>query len=534
MSLLTGFNISLDEVGLLGQASQAAFVGGNIPAGWNVVTPAQLGLGSQYSDGIYFTDPTSRASAIVLQQGSSYIVAFRGTDDPIDTLYYPELLTGTYIHHYDPLLNGLIATAPGAAFAFTGASLGGAATNLLADIAGSEFGGRFAAATFVGFASPIIKTAAGILNLGFENDPIYKAINGYADFPSSLDNLVLATSQYMAGNYDGLHLLDYYAHSSALGFEALGRVAQSVFYDFMTPDSVLIFDANAGLVQDVTPGRENTGAFYLGENVADSIAGRNGNDFLEGFGGNDTLNGAAGDDALAGGGGDDWLYGGVGNDIALYDAHLSERQLVSFSGNVAVLNLAAGETDRLVGIETVQFDDTAVAANSLAQFNGYDYLASYDDLIVAFGPNEMDAFNHYIYNGAFEGRQADAFDGYQYLATYDDLITAFGANERAAAFHFVSNGFEEGRTRDGFDGYQYIASYGDLIEAFGANERAGAFHFVNNGFSEGRARDEFDAAQYLANYADLQEAYGTDEAAATLHYITAGYFEGRTDHVLIV
>ena len=116
MSLLTGFNISLDEVGLLGQASQAAFVGGNIPAGWNVVTPAQLGLGSQYSDGIYFTDPTSRASAIVLQQGSSYIVAFRGTDDPIDTLYYPELLTGTYIHHYDPLLNGLIATAPLGAF----------------------------------------------------------------------------------------------------------------------------------------------------------------------------------------------------------------------------------------------------------------------------------------------------------------------------------------------------------------------------------------------------------------------------------
>ena len=226
MSLLTGFNISLDKVGLLGQASQAAFVGGNIPAGWNVVTPAQLGLGSQYSDGIYFTDPTSRASAIVLQQGSSYIVAFRGTDDPIDTLYYPELLTGTYIHHYDPLLNGLIATAAlGAAFAFTGASLGGAATNLMANIAGSEFGGRFAAATFVGFASPIIKTAAGILNLGFENDPIYKAINGYADFPSSLDNLVLATSQYMAGNYDGLHPLDYYAHSSTLGFEALGRVA---------------------------------------------------------------------------------------------------------------------------------------------------------------------------------------------------------------------------------------------------------------------------------------------------------------------
>jgi hypothetical protein len=55
-------------------------------------------------------------------------------------------------------------------------SLGGGATNLMADIAADAFGGRFAAATFVGFASPIISTAAGILNVGFENDPVYKAI----------------------------------------------------------------------------------------------------------------------------------------------------------------------------------------------------------------------------------------------------------------------------------------------------------------------------------------------------------------------
>src|ERR1700712_2797029 len=124
MSLLTGFNISLAEVGLLEEASQAAFAGGTIPAGWNVVTPAQLSLGSQYSDGIYFTDPTSRASAIVLQQGSNYIVAFRGTDDQTDTQYYSELYSGAYIHHYDPLLNSLMTNAPsGAHFAFTGASL---------------------------------------------------------------------------------------------------------------------------------------------------------------------------------------------------------------------------------------------------------------------------------------------------------------------------------------------------------------------------------------------------------------------------
>jgi Ca2+-binding RTX toxin-like protein len=77
---------------------------------------------------------------------------------------------------------------------------------------------------------------------------------------------------------------------------------------------VVIFDANAGLVQDVTPGRENTGAFYLGENVADSIAGRNGNDFLDGRGGDDTLYGGSGDDLLDGGTGNNTLLGGAGND----------------------------------------------------------------------------------------------------------------------------------------------------------------------------------------------------------------------------
>jgi hypothetical protein len=361
MSLLTGFNISLAEVGLLEQASQAAFAGGNIPAGWSVVTPAQLGLAPQYSDGIYFTDPTSRASAIVLQQGSNFIVAFRGTDDSTDTQHFSELGTGAYIHHYDPLLNALIANAPsGAGFAFTGASLGGGATNLMADIAGSAFGGRFAAATFVGIASPIIKTASGILNIGFENDPVYKGVNNYADFPSSLDNLVLATDKYMAGNYDGLHPTDAYAHSAFLGFEALGRIAQSVFYEFMTPDSVLIFDANAGLVQDVTPGRENTGAFYLGENGADSIKGRNGNDFLEGFGGNDTLNGA---------GGNDTIDGGAGVDTAVFSG-LRSAYTITHIGNSLQVSGPDG-FDTLTNVERLAFDDVTVRSTSTPHdFNG--------------------------------------------------------------------------------------------------------------------------------------------------------------------
>ena len=301
------------------------------------------------------------------EQGFRYIVAFRGTDGPNDVEDYPELLSGDYIHHYDPLLSALSEAAPsGATFAFTGASLGGGATNLMANIAGSAFGGRFAAATFVGFASPIISTAAGILNIGFENDPIYRAINFYEDFSSSLDNLVLATSSYMAGNYDGLQTFppDFSAHTAALGVDAWSRVAQSAFYDFMMPDSVLIFDANAGFVQDVMPGRENTGAFYLGENVADIIAGRNGNDFLEGFGGDDFLLGGAGNDFLVGGTGNDTFNGGADGDrlvgdIGIDTAVFSSSLAGSTVARTGVLTTVGGPdgVDFLASDELLQFSD---------------------------------------------------------------------------------------------------------------------------------------------------------------------------------
>src|SRR5262245_13204215 len=110
MSLLSGFNVTLPELDLLGQAAMAAFAGGAIPAGWNVVTPQQLGIASQYRDGNYFTN--NGASAIVLQQGSTWIVSFRGTDGLDDVLQYPELVFGTYINHFQPLLSAVASNAP--------------------------------------------------------------------------------------------------------------------------------------------------------------------------------------------------------------------------------------------------------------------------------------------------------------------------------------------------------------------------------------------------------------------------------------
>jgi hypothetical protein len=106
------------------------------------VTPAALGLAPVYQNGNFFTGNGNGASAIVLTNGSDYIVAFRGTDGADDIARYPELFTGAYINHFAPLLSALAAQVP-------------------AD------------------ASPNIATNNGILNIGFDNDPVYKAINLY-------------------------------------------------------------------------------------------------------------------------------------------------------------------------------------------------------------------------------------------------------------------------------------------------------------------------------------------------------------------
>ena len=164
------------------------------------------------------------------------------------------------------------------------------------------------------FESPVITNANGILNIGFENDPIYRALNGYGNSASSLDHIVLAKPEYMAGNYDGQHPFDAYAHVAAAGANALARIEASAFFNVMTPDSVVIVDASPGLVQDITPGREATGAFYIGQSASDLIAGRDGPDHIEGFAGDDILLGNSGADVLLGGTGNDSLNGGTGAD----------------------------------------------------------------------------------------------------------------------------------------------------------------------------------------------------------------------------
>jgi Ca2+-binding RTX toxin-like protein len=167
---------------------------------------------------------------------------------------------------------------------------------------------------------------------------------------------------------------------------------------------------------------------------------------------------------------------------------------------------------------------------SMTELQQWEYLASYGDLIQAFGPDPVAAQTHYDTYGAGEGR-AITFDAWEYLASYGDLIQAFGPAPVAAAQHYVTYGYAEGRNADAFNAWEYLASYNDLIAAFHTDVAAATQHYVTYGYAEHRDTSVFDAQAYLDNYADLQAAFGTNLEQAAQHYVTYGFAEGRTSAV---
>jgi Ca2+-binding RTX toxin-like protein len=203
---------------------------------------------------------------------------------------------------------------------------------------------------------------------------------------------------------------------------------------------------------------------------------------------NNTLTGNSGNNSLTGLGGNDILDGGAGIDTSNYGGAAIGYSFTYNAGVITVkdINLTNGDDgiDTLSQIEILHFTDKDMNLNG--------------------------------------------FDGLRYIASYGDLITAYGTNSAAGLNHYIVAGFNEGRSTS-FNGLNYIASYADLMNAFGANAAAGVNHFISSGYTEGR-KTSFDAEWYLAKYADIRNAFGTNLDAATTHYIQFGRNDG---HVFI-
>jgi hypothetical protein len=78
------------------------------------------------------------------------------------------------------------------------------------------------------------------------------------------------------------------------------------------------------------------------------------------------------------------------------------------------------------------------------------------------------------------------FNGIEYIATYPDLVQAFGADAAAGQAHYLNFGQAEGRIPYGFNPVQYLTNYADLQAAFGSDTQSALVHYIQNGFAEGR------------------------------------------------
>lgn len=333
-------DLDLAEFSTVLRSAMASFGHVNPPAGYDALKMRDLGIDQP---GTTYTSKSGRGKAIVVQQDSELIVAFRGTDHFNDLQDYDNIsVTKNYYKQFQGLLKHVAdyARKGDLHVTFTGASLGGAVVNIVADHAGTRWGKAFADSTFVGISSPYLSRnrQADLINFGFGNDIVYHVIPGsWTHATRSMsskhvflyenhqyfkdDNLKDRVSPHHIGNYV----------EAAKSLENLKFDDGTLLADRLNLHSYVLFDNTRETLQAGRlrhPG--NSPLAVIGENRDDRLYGaskhnhgsntewffgRGGDDEIRAKRGNDQLYGGAGDDILMGGAGKDHASGGAGNDL---------------------------------------------------------------------------------------------------------------------------------------------------------------------------------------------------------------------------
>jgi Ca2+-binding RTX toxin-like protein len=324
-------DLSLDEFSIALRSAIASFGHVNPPQGYEALRMQDLGIGQH---GTTYTSRSGRGKAIVVQHENDLVVAFRGTDHFNDVEDYDNIsISKGYFKQFQSLLKHVADYAKHGDLhvTFTGASLGGAVTNIVADHADGRWGKVFADADFVGISSPYLShnRKADIFNFGFNNDIVYHLVSGGSHAARSMstthvflyenhqffkdDNLHDRVSPHHIGNY-----VDAVQAIADLRFDDGTLLA-----DALNMHSYVLFDDTKGKLQAGRlehPG--DTPLTIIGEGRRDRLYGASGHnhgshdEWFFGRGGNDKILGRHGADLLYGGSGNDLLMGGEGVDYA--------------------------------------------------------------------------------------------------------------------------------------------------------------------------------------------------------------------------
>lgn len=368
-------------------------------AGWTVITAEQLGYdGVVDKRGTFMGEKPGYQTAQVeilgkYDESGKLIqlgISFRGTSGPRESLirdtlgdliidlkaaFLPESFASNFAQEaFGNLLSAVANFAAqngltGSDITVTGHSLGGMAVNSLASLSDSQWNGFYSDARYVSFASPTQNTVNDkVLNVGFENDPVFRVLDGanmnlstllVHDKPheSTTDNIVNFNDYYASNLWNMLpqSLLNLPAWISHMPFfyqQAVTSILKSEFYDLTERDSTVIVstlsDAWRGStwVEDLNRYAEkHTGPTF--------ILGSEGNDLIKGHGGVDYLEGRGGNDTFCDNGGFNTISGGEGVDtFDLYDT-LKNRQ-VAYDGETLYVRNKAGEITLAKGVEYIK------------------------------------------------------------------------------------------------------------------------------------------------------------------------------------
>ncbi|WP_339442415.1 polyurethanase [Pseudomonas proteolytica] len=271
-------------------------------------------------------------------------------------------------HAFDDLLHDIARYAQSQGLSsnqvlVTGHSQGGAGVNSLAALSADNWGGFYKNSNYVAFASPTQSPGAQVLNIGYENDPVFRVLDGTTlnyttsvgihDKPqlSATNNIVCFNDQYVLqqdnswlgtfglvvgsaatglapitsglvgeiakltstlfGQQSITNLDSWKAHYIEEYADGLNRLVDSEFYNLTHRDStIVISNLSDGKradtwVEDLNKFAEkHTGStFIIGSTYNDLLKGGSGNDYIEGGGGDDTFRDGGGYNILLGGDG---------------------------------------------------------------------------------------------------------------------------------------------------------------------------------------------------------------------------------------
>ncbi len=380
-------------------------INANPPENWRSLTPKELGLPDKSVDWLGFytiKSPITGQSNLGLGAQAkifgefddagklkSVCLSFCGTNDLLDIADYFQIHTAEIVPNFEPLLNAIKAYAQtngltGEDVLITGFSLGGAFTNMMAKYRDTLADGFFNDANYIGHNSPYIYDNDDvILNMGYENDVVYRILGNEATiadsikagkpglvnpdklFDTTFDNIVLFNDTYASKLWDisPFSLLNipfgWAAHVASLTTDAVKRITDSTFYQYTSRDSTVILDNLTALKRGTTwvedkaaPTSDHYGtpAFIIGNARDNLLKGGIGGDYIDAGAGNDKIKTGTGSDRVDGGSGTDTIVlEGKQSDWRIYHlkngdvffhakngsglAQISDVEQVSFSGD---------------------------------------------------------------------------------------------------------------------------------------------------------------------------------------------------------